>query len=131
MGRVFSHSKAGDGFTLLEVLVALAIMATALVALHQGFSTVLRARLNTVDLQRVMTHAHNEIMQLERSSASIISQAGTYDEEHPLAGMKWSRKVELRELIPGLQLRYVELEWNWQNGSQSQSYRSEVLLPNL
>ncbi len=71
-----AHGK--QGFTLIEVLVAFAIMATMLLSLMQGMSHGLRAIDRAEGKQRVVEHARNVLALV---GVEIPLKAGVYSGE--------------------------------------------------
>ena len=115
------------GFTLLEVLVALAILSVVLIALHQAFSANIYLTGFNRSLWRAIVHSHNELQQVERLPApSIAVSEGDFEEEHPMFGYHWKREVVDDSPIPGVRLRKIKLEISWVEGTSTRSYRSET-----
>ena len=57
------------GFTVLEVLIALAILTLSLTAIYQTYGTALFSLTTTDTLWRVMSHIQNRLLFHERSKA--------------------------------------------------------------
>lgn len=84
-----------SGFTLLEVLVALAILAVALGALVKAGSEHTR---NTYYLQeRTLAHWVGQNLVARYEAGLIQAQRGTTDGTSRQAGQDWDYSVEIRE----------------------------------
>ena len=60
---------ARQGFTLLEVLVAFAILTITLITLYQAYSSNLLIHSSTRGLWKAMAYTHNELQRWERMTA--------------------------------------------------------------
>ena len=115
------------GFTLLEVLIALAVLSIAMLSLHQAFASNIYMTIYTRDLWKAVIFTRNELMQVERGSPPTVGVTeGTYEDDHELANYKWNRKVEDVEPFPGIKVRKVTFELSWEDGVVPRNYRSEV-----
>lgn len=118
------------GFTLLEVLVALAVLSVMLLAMYQGFSSTVNIDTATRDLWRAIVFVNNELARIERGpSPSVSIQQGTFAADDPMAGFAWRREVTDEEPFPGVRVRKVLLELTWEIGGAPQSYQSEIYVP--
>ena len=70
--RRLAPGKA-TAFTLMEVLVALAVLSVALLAVHQGFSSTLFVNASTRGLWKAITYANNELLSWERRGRADVS----------------------------------------------------------
>ncbi|MDH4120929.1 MAG: prepilin-type N-terminal cleavage/methylation domain-containing protein [Deltaproteobacteria bacterium] len=103
------------GFSLLEVLIAMAILSLVMLALYQAYSTVLFQNEYTTRLWRVMNVAQREMLAWERLGRAELSvDQGVYPPGHPLEGYQWRREIADEEPIPGVKLRRVKLEISWE-----------------
>ncbi|MBI4084182.1 MAG: prepilin-type N-terminal cleavage/methylation domain-containing protein [Candidatus Lambdaproteobacteria bacterium] len=117
----------GQGFTLLEVLIALSIMAVALIALHQGFASTLYVNGSMRGLWKAIVYAHNELAHWQRRSETSVSIAqGEFPPEHALAGYAWTREIRDEEAVPGIVVRKIILILEWHEGAGQRRYRSET-----
>ena len=115
------------GFTLLEVLIALAILSVSMIAIHQAFGTNIYLTIYTRDIWKAVVNTRNELMRIERSPAPPVGVSqGTYEGDHPLVGWNWVKTVEDEEPFPGIKVRKVTLALQWEEGLSSRSYQSEV-----
>ena len=116
-----------QGFTLLEVLVALAILSISLMALHQAFSSTVYVNTISQQLWRAILYSNNELARIERGTVPEVSVSqGEYPEGHPLFGYSWRRNVTNEEPFPGVKIRKIALELTWEVGAAEQRYKSEV-----
>jgi len=85
--------RSGSGFTLLEVLIAMAIMAIVLVSVYRLHSqTLSMATANRFYTQAPML-AQSKMAQLEAASAEMVSgDSGDFGEKFP--GYSWSVTTE-------------------------------------
>ena len=107
------ENPSAPGFTLLEVLVALAVLAVALVSLlglhNRNLLLAMRAdRLNTATLlaRELLTRT-----QLEGKAAAAVT-SGDFEETHPgqYPEFHWSRTVQQSPIENLWELR-VEVTW--------------------
>lgn len=118
---------ARGGFTLLEVLVAMAILSVMLLALYQAYGSNIYLQSFNRSLWRAVLHTQNELARYERMPPPPISVSeGDYDDDHPLAGFHWKRKITDAAPIPGVRVREVALEVSWNEGGVIRSYQAEV-----
>ena len=114
-------------FTLMEVLVALAVLSVALLAVHQGFSSTLFVNASTRGLWKAITYANNELLSWERRGRADVSVSqGEFPPGDEMAGYAWQREVSDREPLPGIRVRRVQLTLTWTVGGGTQSYRAET-----
>jgi prepilin-type N-terminal cleavage/methylation domain-containing protein len=114
------HGFTTQGFTLLEVLVALAILATAVTLVLQLFSTNLRSITASEDYVRAVIAADARMREI--SQADDLEQ-GAWEEIDGPYTMKVVISEALQEktdLLP-LRLLQVELTLNWRKGLRSRS----------
>src|SRR3989442_11917022 len=101
-----SRTMRERGFTLLEVLVALAILSVAVVAVIQGFAQGLRLLKLSGDHQRAMQLADQKVREV------LVPEA---QREHGAeAGFRWERVIRLVEApelaLPGSPPRWRGFE---------------------
>ena len=115
------------GFTLLEVLVALAVLAVVLMALYQSYGSNIYIHTFNRSLWKAILYAHNDLLRFERLAAPPISvHEGDFEEDHPMAGYHWKREINDESPFPGVFVRKVQLELSWQEGSTTRSYETEI-----
>lgn len=115
------------GFTLLEVLVAVAVLSILLITLYQAYGSNIYIQSFNRSLWKAVLHAHNELSRYERMPPLPISvNEGDYGEDHPMAGYHWKREITDAAPIPGVRVRQVTLELSWNDGGVRRSYESEV-----
>jgi prepilin-type N-terminal cleavage/methylation domain-containing protein len=114
-------------FALLEVLVAMAVLAIALVTLYEGFISTVRINTTTRGLWKAMVYANNELARIERSPPLPVSiEQGEFPPTDPMAGYSWRREVADEQPFPGVTVRKVLLELTWQVAGAAQSYRAQI-----
>ena len=94
------------GFTLLEVLVALAVLAIALGAIIAGGARYADAAGRLRDKTLALWVAHNRLTQIEMQP--IFPDLGKSDGDERMGGQKWTWKVEVTT-TPDKQVRKVEI----------------------
>ena len=115
-----------DGFTLLEVMIAVAILAIALTVIYgsqsQSLSLAAEAKFNT----RAAFLLQQKLAELESGSVELQSDEGDFGEEYP--GFRWQVEVEdvlfdQREFVvdPERPLKRVTVEVSWENSPFTQT----------
>ena len=75
-----------DGFTLIEVIIAIAILGISLVMVMQLFAGGLRAARTSCDYSRAVIHAKDK---MEDITDNPVQDSGVFDD-----GFKWETEVE-------------------------------------
>ena len=88
LNLLFYHAK---GFTLIEVIVSLAIMGVSIVTILQLFSGGLRSIKVSDDYLRAAIFAQNKMNELESKFNVFINQGGEFEEDDRY---RWSLSVE-------------------------------------
>lgn len=118
-----------SGFTLIEVLVAFAILSTLLVVILQSYSDTSFFLQKTRLRETAQGITHFELFNIERLGLTTeIQKEGKFPEDHQLAGGSWKiieTKETFMELIPVTKVTY---QITWQNGIYSNTYESSILL---
>lgn len=118
-----------QGFTLLEVLIALSILTLTLISIYQSFTSSVFILSSTKNLWQAMVYSHNELTQWERSVNAPVSIAqGQFDEDHQLAGALWLREISDVSPFPGIFVRKVAYKIQWQEGTHNYSYNAEIYI---
>ncbi len=129
------------GFTLLEVLVATVIMATAVVALLSNLSTSLNnaARLTEYDRAALLARRTMDELLLQPNLPKLTAIEGNFDPESTGTQGGWRALVtpfeRLPQAAPGtMALDRIELEVWWMSGGQRrtlslEAFRTVVLRP--
>jgi prepilin-type N-terminal cleavage/methylation domain-containing protein len=78
MNTAFQHSRAAGGFTLIEIIIATAIMAMLLVAIHVAFLAALRLRARTIDAVEASLPVEQALQIMQHDLANlVVSTNGT------------------------------------------------------
>ncbi|MBI4688187.1 MAG: prepilin-type N-terminal cleavage/methylation domain-containing protein [Nitrospirae bacterium] len=88
----YSSLVTNKGFTLVEVIVAIAVLSITLVAVMQLFSGGLRASRTSCDYTRAVVHAKDKMEELSLGEESITESKtaqGSFED-----GFKWEAEVE-------------------------------------
>lgn len=81
-----SHQPSASGFTLIEVIIAIAILGISLVMVMQLFAGGLRAARTSCDYSRAVIHAKEK---MEEKTEYPVQDSGVFDD-----GFKWETEVE-------------------------------------
>lgn len=78
--------KRVDGFTLIEVIVAMAILGISLVLIMQLFSAGLKSAKASCDYTIAIVHAKDK---MEELSQTLANDSGTFED-----GFKWETEIQ-------------------------------------
>ena len=104
-------------FTLLEVLVALAILSTVFVALLQGQGDNIFILNTTKQRQLAQQHIRAKLYSIERGQETAFPGTGTFSPSHELAGQRWRLVMKNQEIF-GIKLRKVDYSIELAKGSK-------------
>lgn len=106
--------KEGAGFTLIEVIVAMAILGISLTLVMQLFSGGLRSAKAASDYTRAIVHAKDK---MEELSSMLNNDSGEFED-----GFKWEAETEdykvLEESEHNLLKLKVKIIWPESSGKQ-------------
>ena len=133
-----SQATISWGFTLLEVMVALSILATLLTVIIQSQSETILFLEKTTRLEKARREVTRRLLVIERGGKA--SGEGTFSDDHPLAGEHWKitkkrklinipRLKELANLLPSLE--EIKYEVILGSGDEKQSFSDVLLRPSI
>ena len=128
MRALSSPKTRAQGFTLLEVLIALSVLSICLLAIYQGYSTILSIASSSRRLWKAMEYSHNELARWERMNPvpGISVSQGDFPPNDPMAGYSWKREITDLEPLPAIKVRRIQLTLYWSVGTATQSYASSL-----
>ena len=109
------------GFTLLEALVAFAILALALAALLQGTITGLRASQRASRTEEALARARSRLAALEAAPVVPMDQRGDDG-----GGFAWRLRVVPEASSGGVTLYAVTVAVGWRDGGTPREVRLET-----
>jgi general secretion pathway protein I len=87
------HAAAPGGFTLLEVMVALAVLATTLTVIYQLHGQTMMISSNARFYNLAPTLAQAKLSEVEQSTYEELAEStGDFGEDYP--GLQWSVLIE-------------------------------------
>jgi len=126
------HLKNKAGFTLLEVLIAFALLATLLTVIIQTQAETAFFLEKTGKQQLVQRVVMNELSKAERECGTSMPAAddGKFSEDHELAGDHWQREVLDESYFLGMiQTIRILFRVSWENprGDSDHVFESSIL----
>ena len=118
-----------DGFSLLEVIVALAIMAMGFVTVLQLFSGSIRSVNLSEQYLKGTTLAHSKLGELEVNNYSVTEFEGTFPDEK---NYRWQLQVSphaspLNSKEENIQLSEVTLNVLWEDAGKTRNVEISTL----
>jgi len=114
-----------EGFTLIEVIIALTILSIAMMALLKGNIFNLRSSKEASDLT-IAVIAADSIIKDEIGKKGLKS--GVYNgafEDEIFKGLKWEKRIETLNLPLTKELKLITVEVKWK---KNKSYKLQTIL---
>jgi general secretion pathway protein I len=115
------HAKGEAGFTLLEALIAFAILAIALAGLLQGALAGLRATQAAGRMEEALARARTRLAALEAMPIVPGDQRGDDG-----GGFAWRMRIVPEARAGGLTLYAVTVAIGWRDGGTPREVRLET-----
>ena len=127
-----SKNLSDNGFSLLEVIVALAIMAMGFVTVSQLFSGSIRSIVLSEQYLKATTLAHSKLGELEINNYNSPEFKGTFISEK---NYHWDLEIspyssELNSTKNNIQLSEVILNVHWRDANQIRNIKLNTLKVN-
>ncbi|MGE5188516.1 MAG: prepilin-type N-terminal cleavage/methylation domain-containing protein [Gemmatimonadota bacterium] len=116
-GRTRRAAAAADGFTLLEVLVSLAILSVALVLAHRVVTGALAAESRAERWTECALLGETLFRETTETFPEIQETDGTF--AAPLEEFSWKRSVTQSALYADA--RIVEISVTWKSGTEEET----------
>jgi hypothetical protein len=84
-------------------------------------------------LWAAVVYTNNELARLERMSPApdVSLSQGNFPPTDPMAGYSWRREITDLEPLPGVRVRRVQLDLEWNLGTSRQLHRASLyVVPN-
>ncbi|MBI4683142.1 MAG: prepilin-type N-terminal cleavage/methylation domain-containing protein [Nitrospirae bacterium] len=105
---------SSSGFTLIEIIVAMAILGISLVLVMQLFSAGLKSAKATCDYTIAIVHAKDK---MEELSESLVSDSGAFED-----GFRWETDIQDYKEIEesGYKLKKLKVNILWPEAHKGQ-----------
>jgi len=125
----FKRLSKKDGFTLLEIMIAVAILSIALVAVLQNESRILSSTYESNTLTMVSFLALQKISELESKLGRVDTEMeGAFGKDFPL----FSWRAEVRDLpVPGIQAKLLRVSILWKEGERDRVFTLDRCLSSI
>ena len=131
--RRLRRVKVDKGFTLIEVVVALAILGVGLTVIIELFSGGLRLGRVSMEYTKAVNYAR---MKMEETMAKPVVEEGTQEGESDDKIFRWQMGVKKVDLLsidksidykPPVELFQVKIDVFWKSGAKEKSMSVESL----
>jgi general secretion pathway protein I len=131
--RCLGRARVGKGFTLIEVVVALAILGVGLTVIIELFSGGLRLGRTSMEYTKAVNYTR---MKMEETMVKPAIEEGTQEGESDDGTFRWQvgvKKVDLLSIDksidykPPIELFQVRIDVFWKSGSKEKSTSVESL----
>ncbi len=120
-------ARSTRGFTLIEMIVAVAVLATAMAAILSGMARYADNAGHLRDRSFAIWIAHNRMTEIELSP--VWPDIGKSDGEMEMAGLDWKWQVEVQK-TPDETLRRIDIWVLPQQGERSEAPTLTAFLAN-
>ena len=129
LGKQKLKKPNDDGFSLLEVIVALAIMAMGFITVSQLFSGSIRSVSLSEQYLKGTTLAHSKLGELEVNNYSVTDLEGTFPDEK---NYRWQLQISphtspLNSKENNIQLSEVTLNVLWEDAGKTRDIEMSTL----
>ena len=116
-----------NGFTLLEVMVAVAILGIAMTTIHYGQAQSIRAQARTQNVTLATMKAMEKMTEVLTTGRSKLpgigeTEEGVFDPPHDF--LRWTLRVEENAIVPE-QIKDVYLTISWDTQTEDRPMRSD------
>ena len=117
------------GFTLLEILVAVAILSVSLFAILQGQADNIFIVETTKKRLIAQKYIRVELCKAERNykEMGLGKRLGEFFPPHELAGDRWELTVDEQEVF-GFKIKRVTYEIFWKERNRSKSLKARIFI---
>jgi general secretion pathway protein I len=125
----FPHGfrPSGNGFTLLEVLVALAVLGIALVAVFQLFSSNLRGLVASGDYANAVIKAESKMREiLDEDTLEEKTWSETTQDGYRIDASVTGAAAERTENLP-VELLEINLAVHWTSGAKERTFTLKAM----
>ena len=116
------------GFTLLEVMVAVAILGIAMTTIHYGQAQALRAQARTQNVTLATMKAMekmNEVITTGRFELPGVGESEEGDFDPPYDFLHWTLRVEENAILPEM-IKDIYLTVSWDTETKRHTRRSRT-----
>ena len=122
--------RSASGFTLLEVLVSMAIIGITLLGVYQAYLSSIHVLTANRSTWEAILQGNRALMAAERLGATRLDAAqGELREGQTPKGARWTRQIEDDEPFSGVMVRKLTYTLEWKEGKSQRRYQVSTYLP--
>ena len=117
-----ASSYGGQGFTLLEVLIAMFILVVALLSLVSVAATVIKGNTSSKEMTTATTLAKDKLeATMNLSYANVVAGTESFDATGQAAGAFFTRALVVLNDTPAANMKTVTVTVSWNSGALARS----------